>query len=215
MGKNTAFTFEDQTVSEEIANSITHGIGALAAIAATVLLVVLAAMDHAAVKVVSVSIFGATLVMLYAISTLYHAFQSPRVKHVFHILDHSAIFALIAGTYTPISLCAIQGGWGWSIFGITWGLAVLGIVMTAVFFERARFLSLALYIAMGWLVVITGPRLLSALSTATLIWLFLGGLLYTAGVVFYRMKRLRFHHMIWHLFVLGGSVCHFFMLLSI
>ena len=215
MGKPNTFTFENQSMAEEIANSVTHGIGALCAVAATALLIVFAAMEQSALKVVSVSIYGATLVVLYTVSTLYHAFPKPKVKHVFHVLDHSAIFALIAGTYTPITLCAIQGGWGWSIFGVTWGLAVTGIVITAVFFNRARYLSLALYIAMGWLIVITGPRLLEALSARSLIWLFLGGVLYTGGVIFYRMKNRRFHHMVWHLFVLAGSVCHFFMLLEI
>ena len=215
MAQGNTFTFENQSLSEEIANSITHGIGAVCAIGATVLLIIVAAMEQSPIKVVSVSVFGATLVLLYTVSTLYHAFQHPKVKHVFHILDHSAIFALIAGTYTPITLVAIQGGWGWSIFGVTWGLAVFGIVITAVFFDRARYLSLALYIAMGWLIVITGPRLMAALSTQSLMWLFLGGLLYTGGVVFYRMKRLHFHHMVWHLFVLGGSICHFFMLMAI
>lgn len=215
MNRSTAHTFEDQSIREEIANSVTHGIGALCAVAATAVLVVFAALDHSAIRVVGVSVFGAALVLLYTVSSLYHGIQKPRVKRVFHILDHSAIFLLIAGTYTPITLCALQGGWGWSIFGVTWGLAALGIVTTATYFERARYLSLALYIAMGWLVVITGPRLFSAMNWQALLLLFLGGVLYTAGVIFYRMKRLRFHHMVWHLFVLGGSVCHVFMMMQI
>ncbi|MBN2528800.1 MAG: hemolysin III family protein [Deltaproteobacteria bacterium] len=215
MSQTETHIFENQSRGEEIANSITHGIGALAAIAATVVLIVLAALSHSAVKVVGVSIFGATMVMLYTASTLYHGIQSPGVKHLFHIFDHSAIFLLIAGTYTPISLVALQGGWGWSIFGVTWGLAALGIVVTAIFFNRARYISLALYIAMGWLVVFTGPRLFEALSFPALVWLFTGGVLYTGGVIFYRMKQLHFHHMIWHLFVLAGSACHFFMMMEI
>ncbi|MBN2342430.1 MAG: hemolysin III family protein [Deltaproteobacteria bacterium] len=215
MCNTVEYTFEGQSIKEEIANSVTHGVGALLSLAATAVLVVFAAIEGDALKIVGVSIFGATLVILYTASTLYHGIQKPRVKHLFHIFDHSAIFTLIAGTYTPITLCAIRGEWGWSLFGVAWGLAVLGVIATAIFFERARVLSLILYIAMGWMVLVTGPRLLSALSGIELMWLISGGLLYTLGVYFYRKKTLLYHHMIWHLFVLAGSTCHFFMLLSI
>jgi len=166
-------------------------------------------------KIISFSIFGFTLVLLYAASTLYHALRPLSAKRVFHIFDHSAIFLLIAGTYTPVTLVAIGGTFGWSLFGIVWGLAIAGILATAIFFERARYFNLALYIVMGWLVVITGPGLLRAFSQEAIFWLIAGGLLYTGGVFFYRAKTLRFGHMVWHLFVLGGSVCHFFLMLQI
>lgn len=209
------YQFEDQSMGEEIANSISHGVGVLFALAATSILIVVAALEGSAIKIVGVSVFGATMILLYTASTLYHGIQNPTVKRVFHVFDHSAIFTLIAGTYTPVTLCAIQGEWGWTLFGVVWGFAVLGVVATAVFFEKARYFNLVLYIAMGWLIVITGPKMFAALSTGALFWLLLGGVFYTGGVYFYRKKNLHFHHMIWHLFVLLGSTCHFFLMLYI
>jgi hemolysin III len=155
------------------------------------------------------------MVLLYSASSLYHGIQNQKVKRVFHVFDHIAIFTLIAGTYTPITLCAIQGGWGWSLFGVVWGMAILGAAATAIFFEKARYFNVALYIAMGWIIVITGPRIFDTLSREALLWLGAGGLFYTGGVIFYKMKRVKYHHMIWHLFVLAGSVCHFFLMFYI
>jgi len=145
--------------------------------------------------------------VLYAMSTLYHAFRGPRVKKVFHILDHAAIFLLIAGTYTPYCL-AMKGGWGWSLFGIVWGLAVLGITCKAVFGPRMKWLSTAVYIAMGWLIVIALGPLVRSFPMGGLVSLFGGGVFYTVGVIFYLWKRLSYHHAIWHVFVMLGSACH-------
>lgn len=199
-----------QTLKEEIANSITHGIGAVLSIAGLSILVVMASLHGDAWQIVSFSIFGATLVLLYLASTFYHAFQGPRVKKVFHILDHSAIYLLIAGTYTPFALVSLRGPWGWTLFGIMWGLATVGIVFKAFFVGRYGVVSTAIYIIMGWFIIIAIKPAINAIPTGGLIWLLIGGLSYTLGVIFYAWKKLPFHHSIWHLFVLGGSICHFF-----
>ena len=183
-------------------------------LAATAILVVMASLEGSAIKIVSFSVFGATMTLLYTVSCLYHGLRKERLKRVFHIFDHAAIFVLIAGTYTPVALIAFGGGWGWSLFGILWGLAALGVVLTTTMFEKARYFSIALYIAMGWLGAMTGPKLISSLSAAALAWLILGGVFYTTGVLFYR-SRWPFHHLVWHLFVVAGSVCHFFMMLDL
>ena len=209
------YQFEGQSIAEETANSITHGIGALLSIAATAVLVVTAAVEGSPLKVVSFSIFGFTLCLLYTISSLYHGFQKPTVKRLFHIFDHSAIFWLIAGTYTPITLIALQGTWGWSLFGITWGLAALGTIGTLLFFEKARYFNVALYILMGWLITVASARVVQCLSVPAILLLAAGGLCYTGGVLFYRAKNLRGHHAVWHLFVLAGSTCHFFLMTTL
>ena len=134
---------------------------------------------------------------------------------MFHTFDHTAIFVLIAGTYTPITLIAIQGGFGWSLFGVAWGLAITGMIATLLFFEKARYFNVALYIAMGWLIVLAMPALWNKFSMPALIWLLSGGVSYTVGVVFYRAKRILYHHMVWHLFVIGSSVCYFFLMFCI
>lgn len=200
--------FPDDPPRVELANSLTHGIGIALAIAALVIMVVFAAMKGTARHVVGVSLFGACLVVLYTMSTLYHAFRGPRVKRVFHILDHSAIFLLIAGTYTPYCLATLRGGWGWSLFGIVWGLAVLGITFKAIFGPRLKWLSTLVYIAMGWIVLIALGPLGRSLPMGGLVTLFGGGVFYTAGVIFYGWKRLTYHHAIWHVFVILGSACH-------
>jgi len=200
--------FPDDSRRVEIANSITHGLGVALAIAALVIMVVFAAQRGTARHVVGVSLFGACLIVLYTMSTLYHAFRGPRVKKVFHILDHAAIFLLIAGTYTPYCLATLRGGWGWSLFGIVWGLAILGITFKAVFGPRMRWLSTAVYIAMGWIVLIVLKPLANAMPMGGLLWLFGGGVFYTGGVLFYGWKRLTYHHAVWHLFVIAGSACH-------
>lgn len=197
------------SVQEEIANAVTHGIGALLSAAALALLVVFASMYGNAWSIVSFSIYGATLILLYLFSTLYHSFQNPRVKAIFKILDHSAIYLLIAGTYTPFTLVTLRGALGWTIFGIIWGLAVLGIVLKAFFVKRFKLLSTISYVLMGWVIIIAMKPLISSLPMNGVILLVSGGILYTVGAIFYMWKKLPYNHAVFHLFVLGGSICHF------
>lgn len=202
-----------EQTKQELANSITHGLGAALSVAALVLLVVFASLRGTARHIVGSALFGSTLILLYMMSTLYHSFRGPRVKAVFKVLDHSAIFLLIAGTYTPFCLATLRGAWGWTLFGLVWGLAALGITFKAVFIHRMAFLSTAIYLLMGWCVVIAIVPLWKTLSPHGLAWLFGGGFCYTAGAGFYAWKSLRFNHAIWHLCVIAGSVCHFFAVL--
>jgi len=199
---------------EEIANAITHGIGLLLSIAGFVVLLVLAALRGTAWHIVACSIYGATLICLYAASTLYHAVISPRVKRALRIFDHSAIYLLISGTYTPFLLVSLRGPWGWSLFGVIWGLALAGVLFKFWFVERFAILSTVVYIAMGWLVVIAAKPVITHLSLTAIIWLLAGGLAYTGGVIFFAAKRIPYSHAIWHLFVLAGSICHYFAVLS-
>jgi hemolysin III len=198
---------------EEIANSVTHGIGAGLSIAALAILVTFAGLAGDAWRVVTFSIYGSTLILLYLASTFYHSFQSPRAKEILRVLDHSAIFLLIAGTYTPFTLVSLRGGWGWTLFGLIWGFAVGGIVLEVFFMDRFKGLSVAIYVGMGWLVMIALKPLLAAVPVGGLLWLGIGGLTYSLGVIFYAWRSFPFNHAIWHLFVLGGSVCHFFCIL--
>lgn len=198
-----------ETEGEHLANAITHGAGFGISVACLVLLVVFAALRHGVWEVVSCSVYGATLVFLYLASTLYHSIHRPRVRHVLHVIDHAAIYLLIAGTYTPYVLVPLRGGLGWTLFGLIWGMAVLGIIFKSVFIGRFKILSTLGYVAMGWLVVGAIVPLWKELHAGVL-WLGLGGLCYTLGVVFYAWKRLKYAHAIWHLFVLAGSICHFF-----
>jgi hemolysin III len=198
---------------EEIANSITHGIGAGLAIAALGILTAFASRFGDAWHVVSVSIYGATLILLYTASTLYHGIPLPRAKAVLRVLDHVAIFLLIAGTYTPFMLVNLRGPWGWTLFGIIWAFAAFGIVFELTPLRRFQRVSLSLYLGMGWVVVVAIRPLWQAVAPGGLILLAAGGLCYTLGVIFYVWHRLPYHHAIWHLFVLGGSVCHFFTVL--
>jgi hemolysin III len=200
------------TLGEEIANSITHGVGGLLAIAGLVVLTTFAALRGSAWHVVACTIFGATMVLLYAISTLYHAIQHPRAKAVLRVLDHSAIFLLIAGTYTPFTLVNLRGPWGWSLFGVIWGLALLGIVFQIGLLRRPV-ISVLLYIAMGWTVLVAMKPLIGAVATGGIVLLVSGGLAYTVGIVFYASRQLPYGHAVWHLFVLAGSVLHFFAIL--
>lgn len=197
------------TLGEEIANSITHGIGAGLSIAGLTVLVVLAAIYGDIWKVISFSIYGSTLVILYLASTLYHSFQNPRVKSLFQIFDHSAIYLLIAGTYTPFLLVSLRGPWGWSLLAVVWGLAILGIGFKALFIKRFHVASTLGYILMGWLGVIVIRQMLQAVPTGGLLWLAAGGVFYTIGVIFLAWKRIPYNHTIWHFFVMGGSLCHF------
>ena len=203
---------ETYTAAEELAHSLTHGVGLLLGVAALVLMVAFAAQRGSAIHVVSSAIYGTTLVVLYASSTLYHALPAGRGKRVFGILDHAAIFLLIAGTYTPFALVTLRGGFGWSLFGVIWGLAIGGIVLEAVTQGRARRLQLLLYLVMGWGVIAAARPLLRELATPGLVLLAAGGMAYSLGVVFFLWRR-PFHHAVWHVFVLGGSICHFFAVL--
>jgi hemolysin III len=202
-----------QSLGEEIANSISHGVGAFAASVAGLLLVVSAAEQSDAAAVVGASVFAATMVLLYVTSTLYHALPPGNAKQVFRVLDHSAIYLLIAGTYTPFTLGVLRGAWGWSLFGVVWGLAFFGIVLKAVGSLRHPWISTALYLAMGWLCVIAVQPLRQFVPLSGLLWLAAGGLAYTLGVAFYAAQQVRYAHLVWHLFVLAGTACHFFAVL--
>jgi len=201
------------SLGEEIAHSVTHGIGTGLSIAGLTILLVLAILYGDVYQIVSFSIYGAALIFLYLASTLYHSFQHPRVKHVFKVIDHSAIYLLIAGTYTPFLLVAIRGLWGWTLMVIVWGLAILGISLKTLFIHRFQTLSVLAYILLGWLSVVATKELLASIPLGGLIWLALGGVVYTVGVIFYAAKKIPYTHAIWHLFVLGGSICHYFAIL--
>ncbi len=196
------------TTGEEIAHSVTHGLGAAASVAGLVLLIVRAVGSGDPWRVVSFTIFGASMVMLYTASTFYHALTPPRAKHVFKVLDHAFIYLLIAGTYTPFLLVSLRGGWGWSLFGVVWGVALAGIVFKVWYAGRFRVVSTLLYIALGWLCIIAVKPLLANVPGPGLGWLLGGGAAYTGGAVFYLWRGLKYHHAVWHVFVLAGSVCH-------
>ena len=203
-----------QTLGEEIANSVSHGVGLLAAMAATPVLIVAAVNGGRAALVVGCSLFAASILVMYLSSTLYHALPEGRAKRVFRVLDHGAIYFLIAGTYSPFTLDALGGGWGWSLFGVIWGLAVVGIVAKSTGRAWHPRLSTALYLAMGWLALIAAKPLWTHLPREGLVWLALGGLAYSAGVAFYASPRLRYAHFVWHLFVVAGTTCHVFAVLA-
>ncbi len=194
---------------EEVMNAVTHGIGTLLAVAGLVLLTVLAYLHGDIWHIVSFSIYGTTLVLLYLASTLYHSFTNERVKRVFKILDHSAIYLLIAGTYTPFTLVPLHGVLGWTVFGVVWGLAVIGIVFKVFFTGRFKLVSTICYLGMGWFIVFAIKPLLATVPALGMSWLFVGGLFYSLGSIFYLWKKIPYNHAIWHLFVLAGSVSHF------
>ncbi len=199
-----------QSVGEEVANSLTHGIGLVASIVGLAALLVAAATRGDPWVIVACAVYGATLVLLYLASTLYHALARTRARGVFRRLDHAAIYLLIAGTYTPFTLVFLRGPWGWTLFGLSWGLAVLGITLKAVFGPRWPILSTLVYVLMGWLVLAAVGPVLQHVPGGAIGWLVAGGLCYTGGVVFFALdRRVRYAHAIWHLFVLGGSACHF------
>lgn len=201
------------SLGEEIAHSVTHGIGVILSIAALVLLVTFAALRGDAWHIVGSAVFGATLIFLYAASTLYHSVTHPGAKKVLRVLDHSAIFLLIAGTYTPFTLVTLRGGWGWTLFIIVWGLALVGILYKVTASNRFRLMSVLLYLAMGWLVLVAIRPMVTSVAVPGLLLLLAGGLCYTLGVVFFIWRRLPYSHAIWHVFVLAGSICHFFAVL--
>ena len=197
-----------QTFEEEIANSISHGVGFLASVAVTPVLI-MDALPRGAGAVTGASVFGGTMMLLYLASTLYHAFPHSRAKRLFQILDHSAIFLLIAGTYTPFTLGILQSVWGWILFGIVWTLAIFGVVLKSVRGAGISRLSVALYLGMGWLAIVAVKPLWNNMPPGGLFWLLTGGVMYTAGVLFFVYDhRIRFSHFVWHLFVLAGTACH-------
>jgi hemolysin III len=198
-----------QSLGEEIANSITHGIGAALSIIALVLLVVFASKYGDVWRIVSFSIYGFTLFFLYLASTLYHSITNERAKKFFRILDHSFIYLLIAGTYTPVTLISMRGPWGWSIFGLVWIMAITGIIAKIFLIGRYKIVSVLLYLTMGWLIVFAFKPTLQMIPKGLVIWLLIGGILYTLGLIFYAFKKVPYFHFIWHLFVLGGSISHF------
>ena len=194
---------------EELANSITHGVGLALSLLAAPVLIVSAAGTADRWRIVAASIYGATLVLMYLASTVYHAVRTGRAKAVLQRIDHAAIYLLIAGTYTPFLLITMRGTWGWALFAVVWVLAITGVVLKSVFGARLPTLSTALYLAMGWMIVLAIRPLSHAVDPAGLRWIAVGGALYTGGVVFYVWERIRFGHAVWHLFVIGGSMAHF------
>lgn len=204
----------EQSQAEEIANSISHGIGLVAALVGIPFLITHAARQGDAGFLVGTSVFAATVLLLYLASTLYHALPKSKVKGVFRVIEHSAIFLLIAGTYTPFTLGVLRGAWGWTLFGVIWGLAAAGVALKAFHGASHPILSTSLYLLMGWVVVIAVDPLLARVPTAGLVWLIAGGLSYTGGVVFFATdSRLQYGHLIWHLFVMAGTTCHYFAVL--
>jgi hemolysin III len=202
--------YRELTLKEEIFNSITHGIGTVLSVAALVTLVILAVMKGDAWHVVSYTIYGSTLILLYLSSTLYHSFTKEKIKNLFARFDHAAIFLLIAGTYTPFLLTVLRGTTGWILFSIIWGLALIGIVIRSIYLTRFKKLMVALYLGMGWLMVVAVGPLIRNLPVTSLVFLLAGGIFYSVGVVFYMWRNLKYGHGIWHLFVLAGSIMHFF-----
>jgi len=198
-----------QSLGEEIANSVSHGIGLLAALAASPVLVMAALQREDTAGIVGASVFATTMVLLYLTSTLFHAFPENRAKRVFQILDHSAIYLLIAGTYTPFTLGVLRGGWGWTLFGLVWSLAVVGTVLKALGGIRYTTVSTWVYLAMGWSILIAADAAWTLIPKWGIFWLFAGGLAYTVGAVFFMAERIRYFHFVWHLFVLAGTACHF------
>jgi hemolysin III len=201
------------THGEEIANSISHGIGLVLAIVATPILIIASTRNGTVWNVVGVSVFAASMVLLYLASTLYHALTHGTAKRIFRMLDHSAIFLLIAGTYTPFTLGVLRGPWGWTLFGLVWTLAAVGLTMKIVFGARYSWLSVILYLVMGWLVVIAAPEVMHRVPLSGLAWILAGGIAYTGGVGFYAAHRVRYAHFAWHIFVIVGTACHFFAVL--
>jgi hemolysin III len=201
------------SAGEEIFNSITHGIGTLLSIAALVILIVFAVIKGNVWHIVSFTIFGSTMVLLYLSSTLYHSFTTQKVKNLFARFDHAAIFLLIAGTYTPFVLTTLHGPLGWSLFGIIWAFAIAGVVIRSIFLTRFRKLMVGIYLGMGWMFVIAIIPLIKNLPVISLAFLFIGGACYSLGVIFYSWRKLKYGHGIWHLFVLAGSIAHFFSVL--
>jgi len=193
---------------QEVVSALTHGVGLVASVIGGGILLALAVGSADAWRIGSTAVFATTLVLLYAASTLYHAARSGHLRARLRLLDHCAIYLLIAGSYTPFALVGLRGGWGWSLFGAAWGLAVVGVVFKLLFIGRFHFLSTATYVAMGWMSLLALGPMMRHLDATTLVLLLAGGVVYTAGTWFYHQDRIRYNHGIWHLFVMGGSICH-------
>jgi hemolysin III len=203
-------TDKNENWVEELANSITHGVGLALSVVGLIVLIVLSVTRGSVWHIFGCTIFGVTLVLLYSASTLYHSFRTPRLKRILKILDHTAIYLLIAGTYTPFTVVNLRGFWGWTLFSLVWGLSVFGIVWKFFYAERFQIISTLIYLAMGWLVLIAIKPVTTALPLSGILWLVAGGIFYTVGVLFFALKRLPYNHAIWHVFVLAGSTCHYF-----
>ena len=201
------------TLGEELFNAITHGIGALLSVAGCVILLVRCHQLGDGVAVVSSAIYGTTLIILYTMSTLYHALANEKAKAVFRVFDHVTIYLLIAGTYTPYTLACLGGAFGWTLFGIVWAAAIVGIVFSSISLRRFQKLSMICYIAMGWVILIAIKPLWQVIGTLPMVFLVIGGVLYTGGVLFYQMKESRYMHSIWHLFVIAGIIFQYFSIL--
>lgn len=201
------------TLGEEIFNSVSHGVGAGLSIAGTVILIVASAIHTNAWGVVSSCIYGATLIILYTMSTLYHSLTNEKAKSFFRIMDHNTIFLLIAGTYTPITLYFLGRVTGWVLFSVVWGAAVFGIIINSVNLEKARIPSIFCYLAMGWVIIFAIKPLIESMRPISLTFLVIGGVLYTLGIIFYAIKKIKYFHSVWHLFTIAGSVFHYFSIL--
>ncbi len=195
---------------EEIAHAITHGIGALLSICGLVLLIVFASFNGDPSLIISVTTFGVTMLLMYISSTLVHSLPNGKWKNIFLIIDHASIYVFIAGTYTPFLLIVINGKMGWTLFGVIWGIALAGIILKIFFVKKFIILSTLVYILMGWLIVLLWNPLVESIHPNGVFLLVSGGVIYTVGALFYVWKRIPYHHVIWHVFVLGGSICHFF-----
>lgn len=198
------------SLGEEIFNSVSHGAGSLLAIAGTAVLIVFTAIYSDARAVVSASIYGASLIILYTMSTLYHAITNNKAKSFFRIMDHDTIFLLIAGTYTPYTLVTLNGVLGWTLFGIVWGAAILGILLNSINLEKFKKISMVCYVMMGWVIIFAIKPMIKNLSVMPLAFLLIGGIFYTVGIIFYAVKRVKYFHSVWHLFTIAGSIFHYF-----
>jgi hemolysin III len=204
-----------QTPTEEIINAVSHGIGLLLAVVGFIILFISASNYDKAIYQVGIAIFGTTLIALYFASMMYHLLPRGRWKDIFHMFDHISIYLLIAGTYAPVTLIAMPDPWKWTIFSVIWGTALVGIILKIFWFNRFRYFSLVLYVVMGWMIIVAIKPLTEHVNSTSLWFLAAGGVFYMLGIIFYVWKNLKFSHSIWHLFVLGGSMCHFFMVYHI
>lgn len=207
-------TSRSYTVQEEIANSLSHAIGIGLGVVTLVILTIVATAQHDPWKIISGTLFGSTIILMYLASTLYHSIPFEKTKRFFKTLDHSSIYLLIAGSYTPFNLVTLHGRWGWTLFGLTWGLALLGLIFKIFYVYRFEIISTLIYIAIGWLAIIAINPILHHLPFGGIVWLVLGGICYTLGTIFYVWEKPLYTHAIWHLFVLAGTTCHFFAVLN-
>lgn len=203
------------TIQEEIANSVTHGVGTGMAVVGLVVLIVLTAVYGDARQMVSVSVYGGSLIILYLASTLYHSIQHPKAKKVLRVFDHASVYVLIAGTYTPFLILGIRGVLGWSLLAVVWALAFIGITWKIFFIGRFEVVATAAYVLMGWMCMLMIKEMLTKLPPVALALLLTGGIIYTIGVIFYAWEKIPYNHAIWHLFVLGGSICHYFAIMTL